>query len=605
MGSQSSSTGLSVAAVISEQASQLMDQAKIMIVDDEPLNMDVLRVHLEMEGYRHFVTLSDSTVAIDAIKKEQPDILLLDLVMPEVSGFDILTAIRKIPETKQIPVVVLTSSSDAQTKLQALQLGATDFLAKPVDASELALRLRNTLTALAYQQRLLNFDTLTELPNRLRFTSVLCGLLQSARDKGEHFALVLININRFKAINDSLGPDRGDEVLRAFSQRLLVIFEQTRPDISPIAHSIDDRHALVARFGGDCFAVLLPTETVDQENNGLTTYLDNFLQALETPFVIEKQNIYLTVSIGVSMLCQHTPSTEILVNDAETAMVHAKRRNVSCYSFYAEYMDAKARELLNMENGMRTAVENGELFLVYQPKVDVASNTVSGAEALLRWAHPEFGLISPVDFIPMAEDTGMIVSIGEWVLRESCCCAASVRQSGHTHFKIAVNVSIRQLHEPDFLSIISSALEHSGLPADALIVEMTENMIMENAEANIIKLQHLKDLGVKLSIDDFGTGYSSLSYLQRFPLDQLKIDQSFIREIKSVNDRAPIVKAVLSLAHDLDLTVVAEGIETQAQLAYIKALKCEEYQGFLYSQPLAADEFLQLMGIGGRSKTGT
>jgi EAL domain-containing protein (putative c-di-GMP-specific phosphodiesterase class I) len=209
--------------------------------------------------------------------------------------------------------------------------------------------------------------------------------------------------------------------------------------------------------------------------------------------------------------------------------------------------------------------------------------------------HPEFGLISPDTFIPVAEDTGMIVSIGEWVLREACNGAMRIRENGDDDFKVAVNVSIRQLHEPDFLTIVKSALEDSGLPPQALIVELTENMIMENAETNVVKLQRLKALGVQISIDDFGTGYSSLSYLQRFPLDQLKIDRSFIREIEAVDTLTPIVKAVISLAHDLGLTVVAEGVETELQLAHIRRLDCEEYQGYLCSKPISEEDFLELL----------
>jgi len=323
--------------------------------------------------------------------------------------------------------------------------------------------------------------------------------------------------------------------------------------------------------------------------------LDQFVELLDEPFNVEGQDIYLTISIGVSTLSASTHSVESLINDAETAMMHAKTRGDTAYAFYTEQMDARARELLSMENGMRTAVSNGEIFLVYQPKVDVSTGDIIGAEALVRWMHPEFGLISPVNFIPLAEDTGMIVSIGEWVLRESCRCAQEWRDAGYANFKIAVNVSIRQLYELDFISIVQRALDDSALPAEALIIELTENMIMEKAETNIVKLRQIKALGVQISIDDFGTGYSSLSYLQRFPLDQLKIDQSFIREIKSFKDRMPIIKAVISLAHDLGLTVVAEGVETHHQLAHIKALKCEEYQGYFCSKPISTEDFFALL----------
>lgn len=574
------------------QASQLMGNAKIMMIDDEPLNMEVLQVHLESEGYNRFISISDSKVAIEAISVESPDVILLDLVMPDVTGFDILKEMRLNQVLKNIPVIVLTSSEDADTKLKALQLGATDFLSKPVDASELALRMRNTLSSRAYLQRMLYVDALTALPNRMSFTKELTETLAHVADSNEQAALLLFNINRFKAINDSLGPDRGDDVLWAFSERLRNTFERIPGSALNMSGVIKSS---VARVGGSRFAIMIPIECAKSHCELLTDLLHQFVEALEAPFVVDDQSIYLTVSIGVSTLTSQTISIESLINDAETAMLHAKGRTDTQFAFYAEQMDEKARELLRMENGLRTAVEKGEIFLVFQPKVDVSTGVIVGAEALARWLHPEFGLISPVNFIPLAEDTGMIVSIGEWVLRESCRAAQEWRELGQNEFKIAVNVSIRQLHELNFTEIVSKALDDSGLPAESLILELTENMIMENAATNIVKLQQLKKLGIKISIDDFGTGYSSLSYLQRFPLDQLKIDRSFIREIVDAEDSSPIVKAVISLAHDLGLGVVAEGIETHQQLAYIKALRCEEYQGYLCSKPLVENEFIQLL----------
>jgi EAL domain-containing protein (putative c-di-GMP-specific phosphodiesterase class I) len=326
------------------------------------------------------------------------------------------------------------------------------------------------------------------------------------------------------------------------------------------------------------------------------------MDKLDQPFVVDGQSVFLSISVGVSTLTDATLNVDSLINEAETAMLHTRRQSDAPFAMYSPYMDASARESLSMENGLRTAVGNNELYMLYQPKVNVASNTIAGAEALIRWQNPEFGLISPVNFIPLAEQTGMIVSIGKWAMEESCRQAAEWRNSGYPDFQIAVNVSIRQLREPDFIRVVESVLSASGLPAEALIVELTENMIIENAEDNIVKLRQLKQLGIKLSIDDFGTGYSSLSYLQRFPLDQLKIDRSFISEVRSANERVPIVKAVISLAHDLGLSVVAEGIETEHQLAHIRGYKCEEYQGYLFSRPVTADAFTALM-LNGRQKS--
>ncbi len=580
-----------------EQARDLMQCAKIMMVDDEEINMDVLRVHLEAEGYSRFVSISDSRLAMETIRREQPDVVLLDLVMPIVSGFDILAELHRDDNLKNIPVLVLTSADDPQTKLKALELGATDFLAKPIDASELVLRLGNTLTSRAWQRRMTHVDTLTELPNRRCFTGMLKQRFDHLEENSPPAAMILININRFKSINDSLGPAAGDTVLKLFVERLQEIFgdSSARELWNYSAADFTNRDPYLGRLEGDRFAVLLPLEADNALTESLTVNIERFIDSLNIPFLVDNQNIYLSVKIGVSTMTFDTAEVESLINDAETAMQHTKRRSDTSFAVYSKNMDAQARELLSLENGLRTAVDNGEIFLVYQPKVDVKTNEICGAEALVRWMHPEFGLISPENFIPMAENSGMIVSIGEWVLRESCFQAQQWQVAGFPEFKIAVNVSIRQLHEPDFITTVKSALADSGLPPSSLIIELTENMIMENAESNVVKLQALQGIGIKISIDDFGTGYSSLGYLQRFPLHQLKVDRSFISEIKSAFDKTPIVKAVISLAHDLGLSVVAEGVETHHQLAHIKALKCEEYQGYLCSKPVIADEFAQLL----------
>ena len=576
-------------------AGKLIGEALVMMVDDEELNMEVLQLHLEAEGYKRFVSESDSTTALQRVRHELPDVLLLDLVMPNVTGYDILAAIRQDEQLHSLPVIVLTSANDAETKLKALKLGASDFLAKPIDASELALRMRNTLTATALLKRMSEVDPLTDLPNRIWFTQMLKHKLAMGVSSNKSSALVVVNINRFKSINDSLGPSGGDEVLVSFCKTLIKCY---RNDLAQPWFSNElaaQNLPTVARLDGDRFAIHIPVNETGSLDDQLHASSDRLIDLLNQPVMVAGQPIYLRVSIGVSVLGANTSSVEKLINNAETAMLYSNSSSKVSFSIYCDYMDAKARELLSIENGLRTAVDNGEIFLAYQPKINVASNLIAGAEALVRWLHPEFGLISPVNFIPLAENSGMIVSIGEWVLRESCQQAREWHDMGFTDFKIAVNVSIRQLHEAEFLKTVESALSDSQLPPESLIIELTENMIMDNAEANIVKLQGLKSLGVNISIDDFGTGYSSLSYLQRFPLDQLKIDRSFINEIQSDLEPIPIVKAVISLSHDLGLSVVAEGIETAVQLQHIRALNCDEYQGFLCSKPVPALEFLQLL----------
>ena len=578
-----------------DSASLLIDDAKIMMVDDEPLNMDVLEIHLGAEGYNKFVAVSDSTKAMERLRQELPDVLLLDLVMPEVTGFDILRLIRDDEKLRYLPVIVLTSANDAATKLEALTLGATDFLAKPIDASELALRLRNTLSAIAWQKRMSEVDPLTDLPNRTWFKQALRGRLESRPIDKSIAALMLINIDSFKAINDSLGPEHGDEVLKLFGERMVSSFRDGEKQPWFSKEQTGARKPTIARLDGDRFVAILPWTKASELESFLEANTNALTSELDKPFNVADQALYLSASIGVSIIGSRLDTVESLINNAETALRHTHRSTDSTFAIYSDHMDAKARDQLSIENGLRTAVEKEEIFVVYQPKVNVATNEISGAEALVRWLHPDLGLVSPVNFIELAENSGMIVSIGEWVLRESCRQAKEWQDAGYLDFKVAVNVSIRQLHEPDFLDVIQCALDDSGLAPGSLVVEITENMIMENAEGNTMTLQGLKNLGVKISIDDFGTGYSSLSYLQRLPMDQLKVDQSFIREIRSPDEPVPIVKAVISLAHDLGLTVVAEGIETYDQLNHIRVLKCEEYQGYLCSKPVPAPDFFDLL----------
>ncbi|PID59958.1 MAG: GGDEF domain-containing response regulator [Gammaproteobacteria bacterium] len=575
---------------------RLIAGANIMMVDDEQLNMDVLRLHLENEGYQHFICVSDSRKALNTLRSEMPDVLLLDLVMPEVSGFQILAEIRSDRKLAQLPVIVLTSAGDAETKHQALKLGATDFLAKPIDASELALRMRNTLMALAGIERRHRIDDLTGLPNRNCFNEYMKQKFGVLRTSGRSLAMVLININRFKSINDSLGPARGDEVLRRFSARLREYYGAIDSGDWSLSDHASVSARMLARLDGDRFALLISSEaeTEAELQEDLAPSLQAIRDTVAEPFEIAGEKIFLTISMGISTIDRNSASIDSLINNAETAMQFAKATANNDHAFYSSHMDARARQLLSLENGLRTAIDNGEMFVVYQPKVSLPCNRIAGAEALLRWQHPEHGIVSPTDFIPMAENLGNIVRIGQWVLEQAAAQTVIWQKTLTPDFSMAVNVSIRQLYEPDFLEHVERILRDTRLAPHHLTLELTENMLMHDVERNVEILEALRVLGVRISIDDFGTGYSSLSYLQRFPVDQLKIDRSFIHEIQSPDDFSPIVKAVTSLAHDLGLDVVAEGIETHAQRDYVNSLSCERYQGYLCSAPLMAAEFAEL-----------
>ena len=577
-----------------DTAQRLMRNAKVMMVDDEPINMRVLQLHLTAEGYERFVSVSDSTQAISVLRREKPNVLLLDLQMPVVSGLDIIEMVRSDKALKQLPIIVLTSSNSSEVKVRALELGATDFLSKPVDAIELALRMRNTLVSRAYEQRIMHVDALTNLPNRLFFTDYLRRRAKAPEDPGRARVLVLLSLHRFKSINDGFGPGRGDDVLWAFSQRLRAAFFRPGKNTGK-ASTAGEAPALIMRLGGARFGVFMHTSSSPASDPELLDSIQSLSKSLNIPFVVDSRDVYLSAGIGIAVHQESSHAVEMLINQAETAISQLSNDSSTSFSFYNEEMAAAAKRLLDIENAMHTAIEENSMYLVYQPKVNAATGRIQGAEALLRWNHPRLGFISPEEFIPVAESCGLIVSVGYWVLAQACQQCVAIRMAGYEEFKMAVNVSIPQLFEDNFAQSVQRILETTGLPSDALVVELTENMIMEDVEDSIARLSELRDLGIRISIDDFGTGYSSLSYLQRFPVDQLKIDRSFIMQIESSTDQSPIVKAVVMLAHDLDLTIVAEGVETQEQLEFIQKLECEEYQGYFKSRPVLPEQFMRLM----------
>lgn len=574
----------------SNQYESLISNAKIMLVDDEPINTDVLQTYLEGEGYSNFVSTSESVQAIEIMRQEKPDVVLLDLMMPDVSGFDILNMMRSDKLLTHIPVVILTSSDDGETKLKALQLGAMDFLAKPVDASELALRLRNTLGAKAYQHHLINFDQLTGFPKRDTFMEDVDSttiLMSANNEKG---AALHIYIDNLKTINATMGREHGNKIIQTFARRL----EASVRSAGSIQTAFDvDTHVNIARTGGDKFTVFLgPIQNPQQAAVLARKIVADTGQAIK----IDGRSMFTIAKIGIAIYPDDGTSVQTLFGNAETAMSHVRDNgSKENFAFYSATMDEESARVLAIETGLQTAIEKNELRVTYQPKVDVQTGKIVGAEALIRWVSGELGYVGPDQFISIAERTGQIIPIGAWILQQACTQAALWRQKYGFDFRIAVNMSIRQIHDSDMHATASESLAEAGLPANCLTLELTENMVMENAESNIELLRKLKSLGLKLSIDDFGTGYSSLSYLQRFPLDELKIDRSFIEEINSENQRAPIVRAMVSLAHDLEMSVVAEGVETEMQLQHMRSLNCELYQGYLRSKPVVADAFTELL----------
>lgn len=422
-----------------------------------------------------------------------------------------------------------------------------------------------------------NLDSLTGLPNRNLLADRVKGAIARAERTPHGIAIVFIDLDNFKLVNDSLGHGVGDQLLQLVAERL-----------KSCMRAVDT----VARMGGDEFVLVL----VDQaDERVVSSEVRRITETFGKPYVVGDQELFVTGSIGVAFYPQDGIELGPLLKNAESAMYRAKESGRSTLKFYTEEMNLRVSERLALENKLRRAVERNELFLHYQPQVDLQSNQIFGTEALVRWQHPDLGIVSPAKFIPLAEETGMIVAIGEWVLRTACMQNKAWQDAGLPPVTVAVNISARQFREKGLVQTIERVLRESGLDPRYLELEVTESVIMFDAEQVIAILQQIKSLGVKLSIDDFGTGYSSLSYLKRFPVDRLKIDQSFVRDITSNPDDAAIAQAVINLGHSLNLRVIAEGVETQEQLDFLRDRQCDEKQGYLISRPVPAAEFAQLL----------
>jgi diguanylate cyclase (GGDEF)-like protein/PAS domain S-box-containing protein len=425
-----------------------------------------------------------------------------------------------------------------------------------------------------YQQELehhVNHDALTGLANRHLLQDRLQQALFRASRRDLRCAVMFLDLDHFKLVNDGLGHHIGDSLLKLVGAELVTIL---RPEDT------------VARFGGDEF-VLIVSEV--QDLSGITEIAERIVSRLSMPMTIGDQEITVSASVGIAMYPEDGHSVEELLKNADAAMYHGKKAGRNTFSFYSPEMNVSISTQFALKNRLAKAVEQGELVLYYQPQAAARTMELVGIEALLRWEHPELGRVGPDRFIPLAEETGLIVPIGEWALQTACHFAAQLRKEGMRFGRVAVNLSARQLHQANLAQMIESALNASGLVPDCLELEITESMMMGNTEKVLRILSELKEMGVRLAVDDFGTGYSSLGYLRRFPIDRLKIDRTFIDDVPASQHDCTITKAIVSLAHNLNLNVIAEGVETQAQLAFLAENDCDEIQGYFLSKPLDED----------------
>jgi len=413
-------------------------------------------------------------------------------------------------------------------------------------------------------------DLLTGLPNRSLFADRLFQVVANKERYSQEIAVVLFfGIDRFKMINDTLGHETGDRLLIMIAERL-----------KKLLHTDDT----LCRFGGDVFAFILPAR---ESRHEAVTMSYRILASLSDPFNPSGQQVNLTGSIGIAICPQDGNDVQSLLKNAETALYDAKRSGKNCFRFYASEMNALAVEILRLDNSMPQGLANGDFYLHYQPQLDLKNDSVVAVEALLRWRHPELGMIPPDRFIPLAEESGFIIKLGEWVLRVACAQCADWQKNGLAPLRIAVNVSGRQFNEPDFVDMVAAALNDSLLAPELLELELTESLLISNEQEALQKLKLLKKMGIYLAIDDFGTGYSSLAYLKHFPLDRLKIDKSFINDILTDPDDAAITEAIIAMAHSLKLKVIAEGVEMREQLLFLEDRGCDEMQGYYLSKPLS------------------
>ena len=610
----------------------------ILIVDDTPDNLRLLSQTLTKEGYQVRCAINGS-MALLTIKTKIPDLILLDINMPDIDGFEVCQQLKKSEITKDIPIIFVSALDSVFDKVRAFEVGAVDYIRKPFQVLEVLSRVSNQLNLQNLRRQLiqknqllqieiynriaaeteiqqLNFDlerrvlertielqteinqrtkaqkkleyiawnnSLTGLPNHLWLIEKIKKLLLKIKSEANSkFTTIILDCNRFKIINDSLGRQAGDQLLKLISKRL-------KSEIS--AENIEITH-----FGEDKFAILL--EKVENEQQAIALAQD-IQKCLASAFVIEQREIFISCNMGI-VVCDFSYSQpEEIFRDADLAIQKAKNSSSNYYQVFDDTIQNNTLEILEIETDLRIALKRREFHLNYQPIISLNTGAIVGFETLVRWNHPHKGFISPGKFIPIAEQTNLILPLGMWILQEACqqIQVWQDRLAGqHTDFTVSVNISAKQFEQEDFIQQLDQIIVDTDIDIKHLKLEITETLLINNTEIADRIFSQLRARKIQLSIDDFGTGYSSLSYLDRFPVDTLKIDSSFVTRLNEQNQTSTIVRATIDLAHNLGFNVVAEGVETQQQVNQLKDWGCEFAQGYFYAKPLmkeAAWEFLR------------
>lgn len=547
----------------------------VLIVDDDRSTRWTIANALELDGL-HIEQAANGREAVDKFSVIKPDLVIMDAVMPVMDGFNASLEIKRTLEGRKTPILMITALENDESIERAFRSGAADFIPKPINLAVLRQRVKRVLDARQSEQRverLAYIDGLTGLPNRIAFSDRLMQDLAYAKRNGNQVAIMFIDIDHFKDVNDNMGHAAGDELLKVLAER-----------ISRCVRSEDT----LARLGGDEFVVLLSSVNGPK---GADIAAHNLLQTLSTSFHIAGKELFIGASIGISMYPEDGTDREALLKNSDTAMYRAKALGRNNYQFYTQEMSASISERVAIETDLRTVKHNDELIVYYQPKADCETGEIVGAEALLRWNHPTRGFLLPGVFIQIADEIGMLDQIGGWVIDTACGQFDEWLKLKRFDAGIAINVSSRQLMSSGFVNNIKLYLELSGLNPEFLEIEIIENTILEHADETIEKLKQLSSLGVRIAIDDFGVGYSSFSYLKQFPVNVLKIDRSFILDLTEDKSGAAIVDGMIKLAHNLNLQVVAEGVEDKAQSDFLREHGCDLVQGYFISKPLPPEQF--------------
>lgn len=584
--------------------------ATLLIVDDDEGIRKLLEIMLEDQGYQ---TLSapSGEMALAMVARQPPDLILLDAMMPGMDGYQVARHIKANVATANIPIIMLSGLSEQSARLSGLEAGAEEVLSKPVVNDELWLKVRNLLrlkafgdhqvvhslmleqqlqkrtidverfrSAMGSDERLLkmaNYDPLTGLPNRnLFYTTLQMGLTQ-AELRGWQLAVCTVDLNDFKSFNDVWGHLIGDQVLAEFCRRLSNCLNVTDT---------------LGRMDGHELALIL---MIRKGQTGPKQIVDRIREVLREPFRVQEQDVTMTASMGLALYPDDGADAEGLIKQASTAMNRAKQAGRDTYRFYTAQMNVEVQARQELETALRDAVRKQAFELYYQPKISLRDGTMCGVEALLRWHRPGLASVPPSVFVPILEEMGLISMVGQWVIARVCKQIAYWQRCGLGVSQVAVNVSAQQIAEGDFVQDIQRSLDEHQIEAKWLELELTESSLMFNTPETIASLLALRDIGLKISIDDFGTGYSSLAYLSRFPIDKLKIDIAFIREVPHNVQDAAITRTIIELAHSLNLQVIAEGVENCEQLAFLTENGCDQVQGYLLSRPLPTKELETLL----------